>query len=60
MFDSVNRDYHAEAEDLRAYEIEAFFPSADDGSILITTRLPHLGGYGGATKVAGVDTEQGL
>jgi len=60
IFDNVDRDYHAEVEDSQAYDIESFFPAADHGSILITTRLPHLGEFGAATQVTRVDRDQAL
>jgi len=59
VFDNVDRDYQAEAGDQQAYDLEFFFPGSDHGSVLITTRLPHLGEYGSATKVTSVDQEQG-
>lgn len=59
VFDNVDRDYQAETEDQQAYDIESFFPASDHGSVLITTRLPHLGEHGSATKVTSVDQEQG-
>ena len=58
VFDNVDRDYHTEVEDAQAYNIESFFPAADHGSILITTRLPHLGLLGKSTQVSRVDSEQ--
>ena len=58
VFDNVDRDYHAEVEDAQAYNIESFFPAADHGSILITTRLPHFGLLGKSTQVSRVDSEQ--
>jgi len=60
IFDNVDRDYHAEVEDSQAYDMESFFPAADRGSILITTRLPHLGEFGAATQVTRVDRDQAL
>lgn len=60
LFDNVDRDYRAEAKDSLSYDIESFLPGADHGSILITTRLPHLGEFGNATKVSRVDSEQAL
>ena len=59
IFDNVDRDHQAEMEDQQAYDIESFFPASDHGSVLITTRLPRLGGHGSATKVASFDQEQG-
>ena len=58
VFDNVDRDYHAEVEDAQAYDVESFFPAADQGSILITTRLSHLGLLGKSTQVSRVDSEQ--
>jgi len=60
IFDNVDRDYHAEVEDSQAYDLESFFPAADHGSILITTRLAHLGEFGAATQVTRVDGDQAL
>ena len=58
IFDNVDRDYHAETEDPQAYNIELFFPDADHGSILITTRLSHLGQLGTQSNVTTVSKEQ--
>lgn len=60
IFDNVDRDYPAEVEDIPAYDLESFFPAADLGSILITTRFPHLGESGAATQVTRVDKDQAL
>ncbi len=60
VFDNVDRDDRAEAGDSQAYDIESFLPATDHGSILITTRLPHLGELGNATKVSRVDSQQAL
>lgn len=51
IFDNVDRE---------AYNIESFFPNADHGSILITTRLPHLGQLGTQSKLMTVNSEQAL
>ena len=59
IFNNVDRDYQAEAEDQQAYDIESFWPAADHGSMLITTRLPHLEEHGSTTKVMSVNREQG-
>jgi len=53
IFDNVDRDYHVEVEDSQAYDLESFFPAADHGSILITTRLPRLGEFGQRHKSRG-------
>ena len=58
VFDNVDRDYYTEVEDAQAYNVESFFPATDHGSILITTRLSHLGLLGKSTQVSRVDSEQ--
>lgn len=57
VFDNVDRDYYAEVGDSQAYDIKSFLPAADHGSILITTRLAHLGELGNATKISRVDSK---
>ena len=58
IFDNVDREDHTENEDSEAYNIESFFPDTDHGSILITTRLSHLGQLGTQSKVTTVNKEQ--
>ena len=58
VFDNVDRDHRTEVDDSQAYDIESYFPAADHGSILITTRLPHLRLYGNSTHISRVDSEQ--
>jgi AAA ATPase domain len=60
VFDNVDQDYHAGSEDSQAYDIESFLPDADYGSILITTRLPHLGDLGVVTKISEVNSEHAI
>ena len=57
VFDNVDRD-HEEGKDPQAYDIESFLPAVDHGSILITTRLRHLGGIGNGTRVSKIDPKQ--
>ena len=59
IFDNVGRDYQTKAGDQQAYDIEFFWPAADHGSVLITTRLSHLEEHGSTTKVMSVNREQG-
>ncbi|KAK5729529.1 hypothetical protein LTR17_011832 [Elasticomyces elasticus] len=42
VFDNVGRDWQSEPRDPRAYDYLACSPSADHGSILVTTRLSRL------------------
>jgi len=58
IFDNVDRDPHGTVQDPQAYDIESFLPDADHGSILVTSRLPHLGQLGTSTKVTTVNGEQ--
>ncbi|KAK3179070.1 hypothetical protein OEA41_001209 [Lepraria neglecta] len=51
ILNNLDRDYRGEREDSQAYDMESFLPATDHGSLLVTTRLPHLGGFGNGTKV---------
>ena len=47
IFDNVDREYSAQFEDPEAFNIQEYIPEADQGSILITSRLTsmwHLAG----------------
>jgi nucleoside phosphorylase len=58
VVDNVDRDDRRCEEDPEAYAVEKYFPGADHGSVLITTRLPHLGQLGEQWEVKKVDKEQ--
>jgi nucleoside phosphorylase len=58
VVDNVDRDYTRREEDAEAYDVEEYVPEADHGSVLITTRLPHLGQLGERWEVKKVDKEQ--
>ena len=60
IFDNVDRENVTKNEDSEAYNFESFFPDADHGSILITTRLSNLGQLGTQSKVMTVNNEQAL
>lgn len=60
IFDNVDRDYPSRSADHQAYDIMSFLPSADHGSILITTRLASLGEVGVPKKVHRLNLEQAL
>jgi len=51
--DNIDQDHQADVEDPQAYATESF-PTADQGSMLISTCLPHLGACATATKVTRV------
>jgi hypothetical protein len=57
ILDNVDRDYH-DRDDLQAYNVEKYFPNADHGSILITSRLASLQRLGSKVKVGTVAAEQ--
>ncbi|KMU90246.1 TPR repeat-containing protein [Coccidioides immitis H538.4] len=42
IFDNVDKDPSGEVEDDEAFPVEDFFPGADQGAIIITTRLRQL------------------
>jgi hypothetical protein len=58
VVDNVDRDYRRREEDAEAYDINEYLPEADHGSVLITTRLPHLGQLGERWEVKKVDEER--
>ncbi len=39
IFDNVDREYSAQSEDPEAFDIKEYMPEADQGSIIITSRL---------------------
>lgn len=58
VVDNVDRDYRRREEDTEAYAVGEYLPEADHGSVLITTRLPHLGQLGEQWEVKKVDAER--
>lgn len=56
LIDNVDRD-HCDREDAQAYKVQAYFPHADHGSVLITSRLASLR-LGQEVKVGTVAAEQ--
>ncbi|KAF1348303.1 hypothetical protein EJ07DRAFT_127924 [Lizonia empirigonia] len=57
IIDNVDRD-HYHYNDPQAYNVQTYFPHADHGSILITSRLPSLQRLGAGVKVGTVAAEQ--
>jgi hypothetical protein len=58
LIDNVDRD-HRDQDDTQAYNVQAYFPHADHGSILITSRLSSLQRLlGSGVKVGTVAAEQ--
>jgi hypothetical protein len=57
IIDNVDRD-HRDQGDAQAYNVQAYFPDADHGSMLITSRLAGLQRLGTGVKVGTVAGEQ--
>jgi hypothetical protein len=57
IIDNVDRD-HDDQEDPQAYNVKTYFPHADHGSILITSRLTSLRRLGSGVKVGTVAAQQ--
>ncbi|KAI9889394.1 MAG: hypothetical protein M1814_005330 [Vezdaea aestivalis] len=60
IYDNVDRDNSPEANDPMSFNIEEFFPKADHGSILITSRLRKLGQYGDDRNIGRMSESQGV
>lgn len=60
VIDNVDRECQPDNKDPQAYHMSSFFPPADHGSLLITTRLHSLTEVGTSTKVGRLDLEQAL
>jgi hypothetical protein len=58
IIDNVDRDYLSKDKDPQAYDVNDFFPSAEHGSILITSRLAGLHRRGESLKLGTVDADQ--
>ena len=59
IFDYVNRDNSLEADDPQSYDVKEFFPEANHGSILITSRLRQLRQYGHDRQLGRMSDLQG-
>jgi hypothetical protein len=58
IIDNVDCDHLHKDRDPQAYDVKKYFPSADHGSILITSRLASLERLGYGKKLDKVDAEQ--
>jgi len=58
VFDNVDREYGGGKTDGDAYDITRYFPEADHGSVLITSRLAKLQQLWGGWKLDKVDENQ--
>ena len=59
IFDNVDREFSVLSRDPEAFHVEDYFPTADQGSILITSRLASLCQLGLDIKLGPVDEVQG-
>lgn len=59
IFDNVDRDPALELNNPLAFNVKDYFPSADHGSILITSRLRQLGQYRTDMKLTRMNEKQG-
>ena len=60
IYDNIDRDASDEGQDPEAYDICKYFPKADHGSIIITTRRLQLRHLGHELKVNTMTTEEGI
>ena len=59
VIDNVDRAYPSVGDDPEAFDVERFFPDADHGSILITSRLKKMEQLGRSHKVDRMNEAQG-
>ena len=60
IYDNVDREFSAEASDPEAFNLKEYLPEADQGCILITSRLTNLQHLGGVdVKIGPVSEMQG-
>jgi hypothetical protein len=60
IYDNVDRDWSSDNSDPEAYDLQKYFPAADQGSIIVTTRLQSLASLGESLQVRPVSLDQGL
>ena len=59
VFDNVDRDFSGPSRDPEAFDLKEYFPTADQGSILVTSRLASLWQLGTDIKLEPVSETQG-
>lgn len=57
IFDNADRD-HRDHQDSQAYDLKEYFPQADHGSVIVTSRLTDLQRHGTGVKVGTVEPKQ--
>jgi hypothetical protein len=58
VIDNMDWDYRQREQDGKAYDMDAYLPEADHGSVLITTRLAHLLQLGERWELKKVDKDR--
>lgn len=59
IFDNVDREFSVPSKDPETFDVKEYFPTADQGSILITSRLASLWQLGSDMKLEPVNEMQG-
>lgn len=59
IFDNVDREFSVPSKNSEAFDVKEYFPTADQGSILITSRLASLWQLGTDIKLEPVNEVQG-
>jgi hypothetical protein len=59
VVDNVDRDHTAKVRDPLAYDLKQYLPTADHGSVLVTSRLSTLVAPQNSLRLTGVDRDQG-
>lgn len=60
IFDNIDRDHLLKEADPQAYDVKDFFPIADHGSVVITSRLSNLQRYGIGLKLDIINDDQAM
>lgn len=60
IIDNIDRDYAAREHDSQAYNVAKYYPDADHGSILITSRLSNLQSPQSSLRLTKMSREQSL
>jgi hypothetical protein len=59
VVDNVDRDHTAKVKDSLAYDVKQYLPTADHGSVLVTSRLSTLVAPQNSLRLTAVDCDQG-
>jgi hypothetical protein len=59
VVDNIDRDHTAKVKDPLAYDVKQYIPTADHGSVLVTSRISTLVAPQNSLRLTGVDRDQG-